>query len=1130
MQGDVLFGGAMFPARSPATSSDSFKCTDNEFSALRWSQSNAKFEACQRSSTWSPIKFCDRNCGFLPPTLLAMPANKLRQSCNATEDNGWDQAVWFDSSNPIFSSDSDRVNVTQLYTKNSSMFGKMNISTLSKSCFALNYSSPSFLHLKAYYNVSGWLNASLPAEEKFVNKSGASRNCYSKLVVLSSIKGLVSDGPGNIGNFNRTFFYGADVTLLVLRYTPTASPPAPAPPPSGIGIGTTPVPKVHLGTVDFTVYANVGDLAIADWKIGSDIKIRINPAGLAAQDPILSLDGLSVTLTSWNKKDGRGTVQFPSEVKAFECRSCMSTATVNLVKPAFCMSDDGGCFEGDYSGTTCAWFIQPPAGYGVKLSLTSIKLSPGDRIFVDVSSAANSSLLSTSFVDSKWVSNSVSGAAQLVNTSRVIYSDFGQPMLVVISTVNASRGVMGFEASYEMRPRVQVMKENGNATNLQFALAILELQGSNISGLQLFSGESSLNSLFSSGNGRLGPLSSAEYCFLCSWDFGTGQPPGGNSASQLPIFSVRPSPSLLGLDSNYDFNVPTSVNAKDIPAAVVAMGYNPAHFIRTGHVSRFPPGSFKAPTGKFLGPIPLWGVQGDTDPSIPNDKQPTRDEIGWGLEVEVAGLGDSWFSETPYGWGWDDGYSDQKIGKQWRDTDGANDATWPDWQILKPSGKDSDFPRLRYDLDHSSVPLFSFVDSERRIVLANQLALSAPCGVSINNTCEMKCGDVVGTGLNLQQCMAKASQTPCNAPVVDACNNDCGIVGTLNCRSYATAFSALRVHTLSDSTTASFSFTVGKEGNEVDNALYLSFQDSTVAGVNLSILNKLKSESPFSLNYSTSIPCNLECFSSFFNRPGSVLDLMLSKNFFAFINDTTQTSYPEIGSRSWPSCSNYSLSQTSTQFMCRMPSRGILDPATLFRMYDWNTNNRLDSDEFLALTADLQARRQALLNELWARTEKYKWNLMKVSHLEHANSSSGRIIGAGVEFGSPDCNGSLECFMYNKSNTLRVSTNSLFAGNYLQIGSKQDINISICPSNASEPCEAHNPSSYIFVDGIIEEQCPFVMNANSSMGYNSRICVGQRNAIGTLLLPDANGIFITSGNTEDVHSLVGLRGNRSIYM
>jgi hypothetical protein len=209
-----------------------------------------------------------------------------------------------------------------------------------------------------------------------------------------------------------------------------------------------------------------------------------------------------------------------------------------------------------------------------------------------------------------------------------------------------------------------------------------------------------------------------------------------------------------------------------------------------------------------------------------------------------------------------------------------------------------------------------------------------------------------------------------------------------------------------------------------------------------------------------------------------------------------------------------------------MQSVNKLDAVNLFKMYDWNIDNKLDPDEFYALTADLQARRESVLNELWARTEYHKKNLMKVSHLEDGSSFSGKILGAGVEFGSPDCEGPLQCFMYNESNTLRISTNSLFKGDYLQIGSKQDINISICSGNASEPCVSHNPSSYVFVNGIIQEECPFVMNANSQTGYESRICLGTPKESGTLLLPDTNGIIITSGNTEDVHSLVGLRGNR----
>ena len=567
------------------------------------------------------------------------------------------------------------------------------------------------------------------------------------------------------------------------------------------------------------------------------------------------------------------------------------------------MSDGGGCYLGEYSGTACAWFIQPPQGYIVKLEFDVVDIFSRDHIYVDTSSDINGSLLSVSSVDKKWLSGHITNRAQEVKNTSVFYSDYGRPILVLFSGANASRGgARGFVAQYEMIPRLQLMVDAGVSTNLQFALAILERQEVNFSAIVAFSAVNSQEELFSGGKGRLGPLSDAERCFLCSWDFGLGYQPGAPPPTALPVFSVVPPPQALGLDLGYDFNVPVEVAAEEIPPAVASMGYAPAHFVRTGYVSRYPPGTIKAPaTGKPLGPIPAWGPLGDTDPSVV--QQPIREKIGWGLEPVYKGSWLEWFSSTPYGWGWDDGYAPQGMGELWRSGSGANDNDWPDWQVLQPVGGREDAPRLAYDLETSSVPLFSFVDGQRRIVLANELALSAPCGVPVNDTCGLACGGVLGTGLNLQQCLANASATPCGAPVVDACHNDCGLRGTGDCQGHATAFSALRVHTLGGGATASYALTVGKPGSAVDDALYLSFQDAAAEGVDIAVLDSL--DFHLVLNVTDGFTCNIDCLVEFASIPANrdLLELILNEDFFAFSNESNQTSYPRLGDAPWPSCS-----------------------------------------------------------------------------------------------------------------------------------------------------------------------------------------------------------------------------------
>jgi hypothetical protein len=1064
---------------------------------MRWSESNSQFEVCQ-AKKWVPVKFCDRNCGFLPPPFPSMPAKESQLSC-PTSGSEWDGAVWYNSQASVFSFDQYHINISNLNA--SSRGSTFNASAFQKSCASLNFSASAFLHLKAFYNVSDWYNESLPSQSNVVNDTGASKNCYSKVLALASGKGLISDGPGAFGIYEQVNFLGTAVPLAVLIYTPPSRPGSSA-------AGASPSPP---GILDISIYVSSTDPSVADWKVGSKLNISLN-LPKDSPDPKSALNGITVTLISWDNGNGKATAQLPSNTPYISCNPCAEIATASLIIPGICLSDGGGCYYGVYAGTACAWYIQPPPGSIVRLNITSIDFLPGDTIYVDTSTAVNNSILEAGTIDVKSAPLYVTPGAKLTNKTSVFISEYGRPMLVIFCS-NGSHSAGGFNASYEILARVGLMKDMGNATNLQYALAILEMQGVNLTNVVSLSGETFYESLFSRGNGVLGPVSNAERCFMCYWDNLTknGQSPSSAQAT-LPVFAVRPPRNAVGLDQTYNFAVPTEITASEIPPAVSAMGYNVAHFVRTGYVSRFPPGSFKAPaTGQRLGPIPSWNAAAGTDPSIPQSQQPIRADIGWGLETAVVGNAMDWFTASPWGWGWDDGYSPQGTGKQWRDGDGANDAIWPEWQVLKPKNRIADPKRLDYDLDHATVPLFSFVDSSRRIVYANELALSAPCGVSVNNTCDLRCGNIVGTGLNLQQCMAKAATTNCNAPVVDACNNDCGILGTKDCWEYATAFSMLRIHSIGSASTGSFGMTVGKADR--DDAMYLSYQDSRIAGVSIDTLNQLKE--PLFFNFSTGLPCNLDCLKNFFFLPSNqvVMDLILSRYF----NSTSLTPYPQIGIRPWPSLSDLAR-KTCTSFNTADNLRYTL----WFCMFDWDRSRDLNGDEFLALIADLEARREALKNELWARMERSKQNLMKIKSFKGIAPSPGRIYGYGVDFASPDCV-DIQCYQYNKSNTLRISTNSQFEGDFIQVGMKQNVNVPVCTENST--CTNNTPSSHVFIDGVIENSCPLVMRSNAS-GHLTSLCLEKPKSMGMLALPDANGIVVTSGNLEAVHALVGLRGNR----
>ena len=196
------------------------------------------------------------------------------------------------------------------------------------------------------------------------------------------------------------------------------------------------------------------------------------------------------------------------------------------------------------------------------------------------------------------------------------------------------------------------------------------------------------------------------------------------------------------------------VPSEEIPPLVSYMGYTPSHFIRTNFVSYLPPGSIKAPYGKPLGERRGFLSDGIADPSQ-DPKLKVREEIGWGMERVLVERGGNFTDRKNHGWGdgWGVGTGAGK-GTHWRDGDGASDLWYPAWQLLVQSDyiNSRDLPRFDYDLDHPDVPLFSFVDESRRLVIANEMVLALPCGALINNTCGVSC-QILGTGLNRLQCL-----------------------------------------------------------------------------------------------------------------------------------------------------------------------------------------------------------------------------------------------------------------------------------------------------------------------------------------------------------------------------------------
>ena len=96
--------------------------------------------------------------------------------------------------------------------------------------------------------------------------------------------------------------------------------------------------------------------------------------------------------------------------------------------------------------------------------------------------------------------------------------------------------------------------------------------------------------------------------------------------------------------------------------------------------------------------------------------------------------------------------------------------------------------------------------------------------------------------------------------------------------------------------------------------------------------------------------------------------------------------------------------------------------------------------------------------------------------------------------------------------TMRVSMYAELTGGYVRVGEDYD-------------SPEKDKMSFIFLDSTIEKECPFLMNAANYEGDKyTKVCLepaGERER--EIVLPDASGVAITTGNQADARSLPGLR-------
>ena len=738
------------------------------------------------------------------------------------------------------------------------------------------------------------------------------------------------------------------------------------------------------------------------------------------------------------------------------------------------------------------------------------------------------------------------------NRTTFIQKTFSTPVSIKLKTSNETTGD-GFLVVYDFIPRIEVLRKQARSTQLGYALALLEMQGADLSSNQWDGQTGQSVGDQPPGKAVLGTMTDAETCYVCCGvreslevsrhlDAERHENASLDGASVPPAFQIKPYATGLGSSSHLARNFESTVSLADIPPLVSYMGYKDHHFVRTNFISYLPPGSIKAPYGKPLGKRVDYDVTGIADPSL-NPEPKIRDEIGWGMIPILIEQGGNFTDRSNHGWGegWGNGQSPGR-GTHWRNGDGASDVWFPAWQLLARGYLNGhlDLKRFDFDLDHPDVPLFSFVDETRRIVLANEMALALPCGSLINNTCGTSC-QVLGTGLNKLQCITNQKKTRCNQPVVDDCNNECGLQGTNSCPESMTAMGAVRIFSLvEDDLTSSFQMTVGdprravkdnltrseditglgvdgvapqtgwshastseSSTDEVDNALYFSFNDAAnskevtfdIFGESVT-LSLTKAEFRVMLTQEISLEIPIECDVEIDGRDACKLaspkDDVLTEN--TWYNESKLVSWDtdmdkrmdenELRKVIEENLVFFSIAYYKGLKSCRPGAPGPLtgpvrctgdevlrSARELIVRYGRNRDNgqnpdkkglqcdyyydcRMAIDDIQRFLADFEAFRRQFKSTLFSLP---KFHMAKIQRM----GSQG-----GIEIASPDP--TLENEYDHNTNTLRVSAYFKTTGEYTRLGASRYLNRSKTIYTPLVPClfNVTGKAQYPYGDGV----------------------------------------------------------------
>jgi hypothetical protein len=261
--------------------------------------------------------------------------------------------------------------------------------------------------------------------------------------------------------------------------------------------------------------------------------------------------------------------------------------------------------------------------------------------------------------------------------------------------------------------------------------------------------------------------------------------------------------------------------------------------------------------------------------------------------------------------------------------------------------------------------------------------------------------------------------------------------------------------------------------NLADNALYMSYQDLSAAGMTEDLL--------LNFSYRLNIIAATDGVTKTFNKvefdarlkslPLRIQQLMerllqgswLGKtkwrrcemdpprcgNITADIYDVslpkgTLTDY-QVGHASWPSCSDFNRQAVRNNLACSSLDLTMKnDIERLFTLMDRDQSDFLDRNELESLEAELEARRRVAEKEVWARMHMSQRDLFKI-----------KALGHGFEFASPKCATIEECADVRYSTTLRMSSWSEWFGEYLRLGFSRNTSVSTCSVKNVSACGKH---------------------------------------------------------------------------